>query len=274
MQAVARRTYIAAGVAADALGQFRAEVGESFFRAHCLDPSDLVETVSLCICGLLRSQHLFIKDLVILGLAEMTSLQHHIRKRHFLLVSVDGRNFGNVAFIHKIDPGDALDIAKSHLLELSVVQFALAADSDDVSLFPYNLVLLDELVEAEGVAGFQEDQCLSFHLRSTDHILGQVGSAESVIYKIFFELLSTGENVRFRIIDKVAFLPAEHTRHSSVSEEFFCTVYQFLHLISSNLTFLPRERIFSANSFIVAANLAPSDAETHSTLVLPFSTPR
>ena len=204
----------------------------------------------------------------------MTSFQHHICKRYIFLLTVNGGDMSHVTLVHQLDPGDTLDIAKILLLELSVIQLALASYADDICLIPIHLMFLDQLVEAEGITGFQENQCLSFHLRCADHILGQVGSAESVIHKVSLQFPGIGKNVRFRIVDEVSSLPAQNTRHSSVSEELFCAVDQFLHLMSSNLTFLPRERIFSANSFIVAANFAPSDAETHSTLVLPFSTPR
>ena len=50
-------------------------------------------------------------------------------------------------------------------------------------------------------------------------------------------------------------------------------IHEFLHLKSSNLTFLPRDVILSTNSCIVWENFAPSAADTHSTRVRPFSTP-
>ena len=42
--------------------------------------------------------------------------------------------------------------------------------------------------------------------------------------------------------------------HGSISKQLFCPLYQFLHRKSSNLTFLPRDVIFSTNSFIVCEN--------------------
>lgn len=96
--------------------------------------------------------------------------------------------------------------------------------------------------------------------------------AESVIYKIFQRFFCFKVS-RFRIVRQISGFPSQNSCNCTVSKQFFCTIYQLLHLKSSNLTFLPSEWIFSTNSFIVWENFTPSAAETHSTLVLPFSTP-
>ena len=57
----------------------------------------------------------------------------------------------------------------------------MAAYADDISLLPLYPVLLCELVEAVGVAGFQENQDLAFLAGGLDQVFGQVVSAEAVV---------------------------------------------------------------------------------------------
>ena len=72
-----------------------------------------------------------------------------------------------------------------------------------------------------------------------------------------------------------AALPADNTFNSTVGKELFGSVYHcFLHLRSSSLRLGPSFLTASVNSFIVAANFAPSAADTHSTLVRSLSIPR
>ena len=209
-----------------------------------------------------------------LRLAEEASFQHDIAVIDVPLLAVNCLYMNPVACIAQLDSGDPGDVAKSHRGKLPVVKLALAADTDDVRIVAVHLMLLDQLVEAERVARFQKDERLSFQLCCRNHVFAEVCPAESIVDEILLELLSRCKDMRLRIVRQIPFLPAENADDSAVSEEFFCAVDQFLHLISSNLTFLPRFLIVSANSFMIDANLAPSDAETHSTRTLPLSTPR
>ena len=117
-----------------------------------------------------------------------------------------------------------------------------------------------------------KNKSFTFKLGSLDHILREVCCAKSVINELI-KLLCAIEICYLGVIGHIAFSPTENTGNCAVSKQFFCAVYQFLHLISPNLTFFPREWIFETNSFIVVENLTPSAAETHSTLVRPFSIP-
>ena len=84
-----------------------------------------------------------------------------------------------------------------------------------------------------------------------------------------------GDPVKTPIWDTYkAIIAAQDARGSACIGTYERFAFYFLHLKSSNLLFSPRDATFSAKSFIVAANFAPSAADTHSTRVRSFSIPR
>ena len=267
LAAAARRTHIAAGVAADAAAELILEESELFFRAHGFDLLDLCKAVCvLCVAALADG---LVENLVLLALADMAALQHAILigERLFAVERLHGDVL--VCIIDR----DVRDALNALLLDLLEAELAHAADTDNVSLITVYAVLCYELVEAVRIAGLQEDKRLALKLRALDHIFTEVRAAEAVVDEVCVQILRRLKVRRLRVIGHIATTPAEHTVYGAIAEQLFCAVDHFLHLKSSSLTFLPSEVIFATNSFMVWENFTPSAAETHSTRVRPCSTP-
>ena len=108
------------------------------------------------------------------------------------------------------------------------------------------------------------DYCLSFFI-----------VWEQEVYKPVFNFVCIFEKRRSDIVAELAGCPTDNAFNGAVFKQLYRFILQdFLHLKSSNLLFSPRAVTVATNSFMVAANLAPSAADTHSTLVLPLSIPR
>ena len=201
----------------------------------------------------------------------MASLQHGVRigAGLFPIKRLNRQVIRLVGDFRAFDALDSLDALFSDFLN---IQLAFAAHAHDIGFVPVYPVLFNKLVKAVCIAWFQANHSLSFQFGSFYHIFAEVRPAESVVNEIL-KALHAFKVCRLRIVGQVSGFPAENPCDCSVSQQLFCTVDYFLHLKSSNLTFLPKERIFSTNSFIVVENFTPSAADTHSTRVRPFSTP-
>ncbi len=136
-------------------------------------------------------------------------------------------------------------------------------------------MLFYELVEAVGVAGLEESEYPAFLLSFLDEVFRNVCRCEIVEHEITVKLLRICEYSRSYIICKFSLFPADNTVNRAVGEELLCLGYHcFLHRKSSNLRLGPRAFTSAVNCSIVAANLAPSAAETHSRRVRFLSMPR
>ena len=137
-------------------------------------------------------------------------------------------------------------------------------------------VLLDELIKAVRVAGLEEHQHPALLAGFLDQIFGKVAAAEVVVHEFRVQLLRRFKRGRGHVVDKFARLPAENAldRLRSARSALARAMHHFLHLRSSSLLFSPSAVTAATNSFMVAANFAPSAAETHSTRVRSFSMPR
>ena len=174
------------------------------------------------------------------------------------------------------DGGNALGA----LAHAAGIQHPAAGHADGVDLFAVKAMLGQQLVEAVGVARLEKNEHPAVPPAGfPDEVLGKVGAAEIVPDKIARQRAGVGKEGRRDIIVKLAALPAEHAVNGAGRQQLAGSGNEgvsayFLHRRSSNLLFSPRAATVSANSFMVAANLAPSAAETHSTRVRSFSIPR
>ena len=170
---------------------------------------------------------------------------------------------------------DAQDAFDSLGLEGFAVGLALARHAHDIDVFADDAVLLDQLIEAVSIAGLEEDEDLALLAGFLDEIFGKVVAAEIGVDELLVHLLGGGEYRRGDVIDEFAGLPAENTLDGAALQKFLgLGQHHFLHLRSSNLLFSPSSVTVLTNSFMVAANFAPSAADTHSTRVRSFSMPR
>ena len=258
---------VAAGVAANAAGQFPTPECESFFRCHSLQLCDHIETTGLRIFLTVFAQHLIV-DNNLVALADFAAFQQAVllADRNF---TVHGFRLYGVTV-----SGDAQNALGTGFTYLIRIQLAVTGNADDVNVFPLDAVFCQQLVEAIGITRLQENQCLALQLRQFDQILRQIAAAEIVIYKILFQSFCRIEHSRCGIIDKLTVFPAQHTNNCTVCQQLGGSFHHFaLQLRSSSLLFSPSAVTVSTNSFMVAANFAPSAADTHSTRVRPFSTP-
>ena len=206
---------------------------------------------------------------MLLALADMAALQHGILVSHFQ-IAIQG---GDLQSLAAVGITGTLNIQNVLSTDVLYLQLALAANADDVGLFPIDAVLLAQLVEAVGIAGLQENQSLTLQKGGFDHIFAQICAAEAVVDEIL-QLLGGGEEGRLHVEDVFTLLPAQNTANFAAFQQGFGSVNQFLHLKSPNLTLGPSVRTFSTKLFMVSENFTPSAAETHSTRVRPSSMPR
>ena len=131
----AGRTYIPAGVAADALRKFSLEVSELFLRAHPFDPLYLLEAV--CIQSIGRVTDLLIEDHMFFALADVAAFQHCILVG-YLYISVKGLHGQLLA---AIGISGTFYIQNAVGLNIFNLQLSLTAYTDDIGLFPVYTVL-------------------------------------------------------------------------------------------------------------------------------------
>ena len=264
----ARRADIAAGITADAAGQLSTPERIALVRSHRLQLFYHIETTGFRIFFSVFAQHFVINN-NLMALADFAAFQQAVLLG-YADFAVHGVNLYGVAV-----GSDAQDAFCAGVTYLFCIQLAVTRDTDDVNIFTLDAVFRQQLVKAVGITGFQENQCLAVQLRQLDQILGQVAATEIVIYKIFFQIFRRIEHSRCGIIDKLTVFPAQHTNNCTVCQQLGGSFHHFaLHLRSSSLLFSPSAVTVSTNSFIVAANFAPSAADTHSTRVRSFSMPR
>ena len=211
---------------------------------------------------------------MLLGLAVDTAVGQQIGAGKFLIAVKQSMCHDLVPF--EIHGGNAV----GQFLELFRVGHAVAGDAHRIDLFPVETMLGQQLVEAVGIAGLEEDQHLFFGLSGLlQQILGEVGTAEIVPHEAVVHLVHGGEHAGGHVVAELALFPAQHPINDAFFKQFggFCNKSfprYFLHLRSSSLLFSPRAATVLAKSFMVAANFAPSAALTHSTRVRSRSMPR
>ena len=170
---------------------------------------------------------------------------------------------------------NACDTGNAFGFYLLYIELWSAGDTYYIDVVAVNAVLLGELVETVSIAGLEECEYLSLLFALLNEILGDICGGEVIENEFLFELFCGLKNSRGDVISEFSPLPADNTADCTVSEELLCLVYHcFLHLRSSNLRLGPSFLTASVNSFIVAANFAPSAADTHSTRVRSRSMPR
>ena len=135
-------------------------------------------------------------------------------------------------------------------------------------------MLLEQLHEGVAVARLQEHADLAALAGFGDQIFRKVRTGEDAVHKITFDLFHAREAAGREIVEELARAPAEDAVNGAVLEKLDGLFFYSLHLKSSNLRFSPSFVMVATKSFIVAANFAPSAAETHSTLVRSRSMPR
>ena len=136
-------------------------------------------------------------------------------------------------------------------------------------------MLLEKLHRGIGIAGLEKDRNFAALPGFGNQIFGEVGAGEGRKAEVPPKLLRRAEHTGGQIIEEVAGLPAQYPIHRAVFQQLQRFFNQsFLHRRSSNLRLGPSPVTVATKSFMVAANLAPSAALTHSTLVRSRSMPR
>ena len=135
-------------------------------------------------------------------------------------------------------------------------------------------MLLQKLHEGIAIARLQEHADLAALAGFGDQIFRKVRAGKDAVHKITFDLFDAREAAGREIVEELARAPAEDAVNGAVLEKLDGLFFYSLHLKSSNLRFSPSFVMVATKSFIVAANFAPSAAETHSTLVRSRSIPR
>ncbi len=133
---------------------------------------------------------------------------------------------------HARNSGDPL------CLDLLNIQLAAAANADDIRTVAVNAVLGEQLVEAVGIAGLEENEGLALKLGRLNHIFGEIRAAEAVVDK-FVKRLCRLKISDLGVMRHVAAAPAEHADDGAVGQQLFCAIDQFLHRMSSSLTLGP-----------------------------------
>ena len=144
------RTYIAAGIAADALGELAAPECEPFIGGHCFEFGDHIKAMGIEDFAVLTDQ--FVISDVFFALAGLASFFEGVSLRDGGL-TVDSVDDEVIAiFADAGDTGDTLGF--QHF----AAGLALAGDTDDIDFFPVDAVFSQQLVEGIGIAGFQKDE--------------------------------------------------------------------------------------------------------------------
>ena len=265
--AAARRTDVAAGVAADAAGQLAAPEAVALLGRHFFELLHLGEAARVLLLALLADE--LVEHDELMALADCAALQQCVLFGDRLF-AVQGLGDEALALLahgrHALAAGglDFLDVAG-----------AVALDADDVHVFAQDAVLLEQLLERIRVARLQERRDLAALAGLGDQVFREVRAGKDAEHEVLLNLLRGAEHGGGEIVEEFAGLPAEHAVDRTVLQELYGFFLQsLLHLRSSSLRFGPSLVTVCTNSFIVAANFPPSAAETHSTRVRSFSMPR
>ena len=155
------------------------------------------------------------------------------------------------------------------------IQHAVTGNAHHIHILPEDSVFLQKLLEGVRIAGLQKYRCLSSLPGLGNHVLGKVGPGKTAPDKGLFHFFGRFKHRRGQVIEELTGLPAHYRLNGAVLEQFDgFFFYALRHLKSSNLRFGPNVVMVCTKSFIVAANLAPSAADTHSTRVRSRSMPR
>jgi hypothetical protein len=271
--ASASGTSIAASIATDTTGKLILPEGKALIGSHSLKTSYLVKAIRLENLTLLSKEAII--GYVLFALAACALLKEYVGRRNRNSLIVDGMYEKICALA--LNGSDSIG---ANSLDLTDIGHTLAGDTNGIYLFTVKAMLRQKLIEAIGVAGLQEYQDLSLGLTSLGYqIFRKVDAAEIVIDEVTAKGLLVFEQGGGYVIIEFTLLPAEHGGNRSVLQALYGYVKElsliyFLHLKSSNLLFSPSLVTFSTKSFMVAANFAPSAAETHSTRVRSRSIPR
>ena len=265
----AGRADVAAGVAADAARKLVLPEGIALVGRHALEPLDLVKAVRVEHVAVLAEQ--LVIGNVLPGLAVDAAVGQQLRARQRERAVIERFDRDRVAF-----DGERGQLPGA-VAQLAAVEHPVAGHADCVDLLAVKAVLRQELIEAIGVAGLQEDQNLPLAERLLHEIFGKIRAAEIVPDERLLQLLRAAEHGGRHVVAEFTGLPAEHAVDRSVGKQSrrpFHELVHFLHRRSSNLLFSPSAATVLTKSFIVAANFAPSAALTHSTRVRSRSMPR
>ena len=202
-----------------------------------------------------------------LTLAAQALEQQHIAPRD-VLIAVERVHMQRFSIL-----GDLKYTLYAQRADLFNVDLTSAAHAHHMHLFGIHAVLRAKLVVGIGIAGLQESQHGALLLRFGDQHFAQVCAAEAVVAQ---RVDACGvQHSRNAIPAVFALLPCKNAIRPAAFQilaRFFN--HQALHLKSPSFLFSPSSVIVLAKSFIVAANFAPSAAETHSTRVRRLSMPR
>ena len=262
----AGRADVAAGIAADAAGELIAPEGEALLRRHALQPLDFGKAGAVLFLALLADQLVEADDF--LALAGFALAEQHVRavQRN---VAVDRPGGERIAAV--FDGGHTGSAAG---LDFFNVAHAFALHADGVDVFAQNAVLLEKLHKGIGVAGLEKDRDFSALAGFRNQIFGQICTGKHAVDEVLFCLGGVGKDRRRQVIEEFAGLPAEDAIHFAGGQQRKRPFFYSLHRRSSSFRFSPSAATVCTNSFIVAANFAPSAAETHSTRVRSRSMPR
>ena len=170
------------------------------------------------------------------------------------------------------DCGNALT---AHGTDFFNVAHPVALYAHHIDVLPADAVFLQKLAKRIGIAGLDKRGDFSAFPGLGNEILGKIRAGKRSKPEILFNFLPASENCRSQIIEELALLPAENPVNAAVFQQLNRFLNQsFLHRRSSSLRFGPSFATVATKSFMVAANFAPSAAETHSTRVRSRSIPK
>ena len=223
------------------------------------------------LCGIEIAKRVFelIGGGVLPAFAVGAAFGQHVGKR-VLFIAVDRLHKQLAVF--RLGRDDAFDAAFAKAVDRDR---AAAGNADDIDVLAVQTVLRAQLVEAVRVTGLEEHGDFALFGALGDQVLGQIRAAERVPDEILFKVLGRGEHVGRHVVGELAATPAENAVYRTVREHLLSASDQFsLHRRSPNLRFSPSFVTSATKLFITSTKRWPSAAETHSTRVRSFSTPR
>ena len=264
--------YVAAGIAADAAGKLAAPECKSLVGRHGFQLFDLSHAVGGVGIFTLVADHFVAHDVYSLAVGE--ALQKLYVILLYGLVAVKGV-YRKLVSLAVLDRGDT---AYTHIADLVYIRLARTSDTENVYLLARHAVLLEEHIYAVCIAGLGKNKRYAILFAGVYQVFAEVRAAEFIIYEVCVEFLGGLKDGRGAFPVELAAHPAQNALSLALGEKLRDPVlYQFrfsLHLRSLNFLFSPSSVIVFTKSFITAANLTPSAAETHSTRVRSFSMPR
>ena len=198
----ARRTYVAARVAADAARELAAPECVALLRRHRLELCDLVKAAAVRILLTLFAEQLVEAD-DLFALAGPALEQQRVGFPDGL-VAVDGGELQLFAvFRDGGHTGGAQGLDGLH------VAHAVALHADGIDILTQDAVLLQKLDEGIAVARLEEHGGLAALARFRDQVFGQIRAREDAPDEVLLHILRARERRGGQIVEELARAPAD-----------------------------------------------------------------